>query len=232
MRITFLGTGSGASVGSKRVKSSILVESKETKVLLDLGTGANFRLEDLGKLDVDAVFLTHLHIDHMNGVFELLVQRKVNRLPNVKIFSPPGFTKVLRDFVELGNEIEAEVIEDPLPRAKVGNLEVYSVKACHKIYAVSYVIKEEGKKLLYSGDTREPCDDIIREAKGADLVIHEASCLSGCEQFGHTSVPTVLSLFDIKKLILTHIPSQREKEIIEFVGDRVKIANDGLVIDV
>ncbi|EWG07440.1 MAG: hypothetical protein ASUL_05591 [Candidatus Aramenus sulfurataquae] len=232
MKITFLGTGSGASFGSRRMKSSILVESKGTKVLFDLGTGANFKLEDIGKFDVDAIFVTHLHIDHVNGVFEHLVQRQVNGLPKVKVFSPPGFSRLLRDFKELGNDVDAEVVESPLPRSTIGDLQIYSVRACHKIYAVSYVIKGEGKKVLYSGDTSEPCKEILDEAKDADLIIHEASCLSGCEKFGHTAIPTAISLFSSERLVLTHIPAQKEKEIVEIVKDRVKLANDGMVIDV
>ncbi len=231
MKITFLGTGSGSTLGSNRMKSSILIEDTENKILLDLGTGANFRLEDLGKLNIDAIFISHLHIDHINGIFDYLVQRKIHGLKPVKIYSPPGFRKILNQFKTEGNEIDAEVIESELPTAKIGNIEVSSVKACHKIYAVAYIINSKSK-IIYSGDTAEPCNEILRESKDADLIIHEATCVAGCEIYGHTSVKDVLSIFPNNKLILTHIPSQKEKDIFQEVNNRAKIAYDGMSIDV
>lgn len=229
MKITFLGTGAGSTLGSKRMKSSILIEDEENRILLDLGTGANFNLEELGKLDINAIFISHLHIDHINGIFDYLVQRKIHGLNPVKIYSPPGFGNILNQFKIEGNEIDAEVIESKLPSAKIGNIEVRSVKACHKIYAVAYIINN---RIIYSGDTSEPCDGIVMESKKTDLIIHEATCVEGCKIYGHTSVKEVLSIFPNDKLILTHIPSQKEKDIFQEVNNRAKIAYDGMSIDV
>jgi len=232
MKITFLGTGSGSTLGSKRMKSSILIEDTRNRILLDLGTGANFKLEDLEKLDIDAIFISHLHIDHINGIFDYLVQRKIHNLAPIKIYSPPGFENILNQFKIEGNEIDAEVIESRLPSAKIGNIEVRAVKACHKIYAVAYVINDNKDKIIYSGDTAEPCSEIITESKDADLIIHEATCVAGCEIYGHTSTKDVLSIFPNDKLVLTHIPSQKEKDIFQEVNNRAKIAYDGMSIDV
>ncbi|AWR94272.1 MBL fold metallo-hydrolase [Acidianus brierleyi] len=229
MEITFLGTGAGSTLGSKRMKSSILIEDSGNSVLLDLGTGANFKLEDIGKLNIDAIFISHLHIDHINGIFDYLVQRKIHGMNPIKIYSPPGFGNILNQFKTEGNEIDAEVIESKLPSAKIGNIEVRSVKACHKIYAVAYIINN---KIIYSGDTAEPCNEIVSESKDAELIIHEATCVAGCEIYGHTSVKDALSIFPNDKLILTHIPSQKEKDIFQEVNNRAKIAYDGMRINV
>jgi len=70
-----------------------------------------------------------------------------------------------------GNNVSAEVEEAELPKAKVGDLEVYSVKACHSIYAVAYVVTDGRRRVLYSGDTTEPCETILEEARDADLVV-------------------------------------------------------------
>lgn len=231
MEITFLGTGAGATFGSKRAKSSILINSQEAIIVLDMGNGGNSRLEDLGFPSVDAIFFTHLHVDHFNGVFDYLVQRKIRRMPRVAIYSPPGFRKIFNAVVEAGNEIEAEIVESELPKAKIKDVEVYSVKACHKIYAVSYVVTDGKKKIIYTGDTREPCEEIIKESRDADIIIHEGSCIEGCEIYGHTSIPKLYQLFDKNKLIITHIPAQLEGEIFSRFKD-IKIAFDGLKINV
>jgi len=232
MKITFVGTGAGATFGSKRVKSSIYLKSDEGfSILLDLGTGANSKIEDLNLLDFSAIFITHLHIDHVSDVFDHLVQRKILRMPEITIYSPPGFSKLLSSYKETGNNISATVYENALPRAKIGDLEVYSVEACHSIYAVSYVITDGKKKIVYTGDTLEPCEPILKETKDADLIIHEGSCVEGCEQYGHTPIKKLISMFESKKLIITHIPSQIEEEI-KRIAKGYNLAFDGMTIDV
>ncbi len=229
MKITFLGTGSGSTVGSRRAKSSIMVSDKDN-IILDMGNGANSKLEDLGFPEVNAIFFTHLHIDHINGIFDYLVQRKIRKMPDVKIYSPPGFSGLFEAYRKLGNNISAEIHEDNLPKAKIDNLEVYSVKACHAIYAVSYVITDGKRKIIYSGDTSEPCEGIIEESKDADLIIHEATCIGGCEIYGHTPLPKLKEIFKGKKVIITHIPSQIEDKYSN-LGEFI-MAFDGLVWNV
>ncbi|ARM76207.1 MBL fold metallo-hydrolase [Acidianus manzaensis] len=231
MEITFLGTGSGSTFGSKRNKSSIMISTDQTKIILDMGNGSNSKIEDLGFPDIDAVFFTHLHIDHFNGIFDYLVQRKIRKIKDIKIFSPKGFKKIFDNYRELGNDITAEIIESDLPKAKIGNLEVYSVEACHKIYAVSYIIKDEKHKIIYSGDTREPCEGIIKESKDADLIIHEGTCIEGCEIYGHTTVKQLHEFFANKNLVITHIPAQIEDKIASASKNFI-IAYDGLKINV
>ncbi|AWR97502.1 MBL fold metallo-hydrolase [Acidianus sulfidivorans JP7] len=232
LEITFLGTGSGSTIGTKRAKSSIMISSSKTRIILDMGNGSNSRIEDLGFPDVDAVFFTHLHIDHFNGIFDYLVQREIKKMKPIKIFSPKGFQRIFDKYREVGNEIEAEITEDDLPKAKIGDLEVYSVHACHKIYAVSYVISDGRNKIIYSGDTKEPCEDIIRESKDANLIIHEATCVEGCEIYGHTTVTQVYDLFGKDKhVIITHIPAQIEDKIASKSKNMI-IAYDGMRINV
>ena len=232
MKVVFIGTGAGATFGSKRVKSSIYLKSDEGySILLDLGTGANYKLEDFNLLDFSAIFITHLHIDHVSGVFDHLVQRKILRMPEIAIYSPPGFSKLLSSYKDAGNNISATVYENALPKAKIGDLEVYSVEACHSIYAVSYVITDGKKKIVYTGDTSEPCEPILKESKDADLIIHEGSCVEGCEQYGHTPIKKLISMFDTRKLIITHIPSQIEEEI-KRIAKGYNLAFDGMSIDV
>ncbi len=229
MRVIFLGTGSGSSRDTRRFKAGIFVQKGEDSIFLDMGPGANLRIEDYS-LNADNVFITHLHIDHFDGVFDYMVSRKVRAMSDLTIYSPPGFSRVLSSFREVGNQITASVKESDLPKGQVGELEVYSVKACHAIYAVSYVITDGKYKILYTGDTSEPCEDVMREMRDADLVIHEASCVDGCKIYGHTSVKELMDLKIKGKLVLTHIPSHAEKPIYEAVGNRFTIARDGMIL--
>src|SRR4026209_1911949 len=70
--VTFLGTGCPPAV-MNRFGPSTLVEAGEQKLLFDAGRGALQRLTQLAVrwADVQGVFLTHLHSDHVVGFPDL-----------------------------------------------------------------------------------------------------------------------------------------------------------------
>ena len=72
IRVTLLGTGTPVPA-MNRVGPSILVEAGGQKFLFDAGRGAMQRLAQLKVRwqDVDGVFLTHLHSDHVVGFPDL-----------------------------------------------------------------------------------------------------------------------------------------------------------------
>lgn len=122
MRVTILGCGGASGVpligGSwgdcdpanprnRRRRSSILVESGGTTLLVDTGPDCRAQLIDAGVQRLDAILYTHPHADHTHGIDEV---RQLNRMQRqvidawgtreildhlVKkfdyIFEPPGF---------------------------------------------------------------------------------------------------------------------------------------------
>jgi len=79
-----------------------------------------------------------------------------------------------------------------------------------------------GRKIVYSGDTAK-CNNTIENAEGADLLIHESTCLHEIieEREGHTSAKQtgeIASEAEVDKLVLTHISrryQQNEEKILE-----------------
>jgi ribonuclease Z len=72
LKITLLGTGS-PTPAMNRFGPSILVEAGEQKLLFDAGRGALQRIAQLNVrwFDVQGVFITHLHSDHLVGIPDL-----------------------------------------------------------------------------------------------------------------------------------------------------------------
>jgi len=72
VRVTLLGTGCPPAV-INRFGPSTLVEAGQQKFLFDAGRGALQRLVELGVQwqDVQGVFFTHLHSDHVVGFPDL-----------------------------------------------------------------------------------------------------------------------------------------------------------------
>ena len=100
MQITFLGTGTSHGVPrigcscavctsnnpkNKRFRSSVLVEEGDDAIIID--TGPEFRLQALRSkiTHLNAIFYTHNHADHMNGIDDLRVFSEIEPL---KVFGP------------------------------------------------------------------------------------------------------------------------------------------------
>ena len=191
------------------------------------------RLEDMNLVSsFQALFITHTHLDHFNGLPDHLVYRKITSMPKLRVLSPRGLGGVLSAMKTVGNDIEAELEESNLPKLSLDRMQVWSVEGCHSIYSVAYVVDNGNRRVLYSGDTAEPCEPILRVAKEVDVVVHEASCLEDCSRWGHTSASQALRHFAEKRLVLTHVPSQLASQIEQYVGGKAIIARDGLTIKI
>ena len=68
MRLTFLGTGSAFTLSNYH--SNMLMEAGGQKLLIDCGGDVRHALHDLsvGARDIDAVYVSHLHADHVGGL--------------------------------------------------------------------------------------------------------------------------------------------------------------------
>lgn len=86
MKITFLGTGTSTGVPQvgcscevctskdvrdKRLRTSVLVETARTRLLMDCGPDFRQQILSCDFRSIDAVFLTHEHYDHVGGIDDL-----------------------------------------------------------------------------------------------------------------------------------------------------------------
>ncbi len=93
------------------------------------------------------------------------------------------------------------------------------IKVGNKIVTLSEIAtKKEGRKVIYSGDT-EACQTLFEVAKGADLLIHDATFVEPVGERPHSSVGEIAKLakdYNLKKLVLTHFSRRyRNDEILE-----------------
>jgi ribonuclease Z len=194
IKVTLLGTGSPPPV-MNRFGPSILVEAGGKKFLFDAGRGAMQRLAQTKTKwqDVDGVFFTHLHSDHVVGFPDVWLTGWLvapGRTRPVEVWGPPGTQKMVAHLVEafefdIGFRIsddkarpEGVVINahdiSPGVSYEQNGLKITAIKVDHAPVepAYGYRIDYNGHSVVLSGDTRTS-DNLIRAAEGVDLLVHE-----------------------------------------------------------
>src|SRR5947209_1637799 len=92
IKVTLLGTGTPFP-NAERFGSAILVQVAGKKLLFDCGRGVVIRLTQAGvnPKEIDGLFLTHLHSDHVVGIPDLLLSGWfLGRDRSLPTWGPPG----------------------------------------------------------------------------------------------------------------------------------------------
>ncbi len=228
MKVTFLGTGVAVPCEG-RAQSSILIE-EDVIVLLDAGIGAFLRLDEVSvnPNDIDAILLTHNHLDHNGDVLNILKARWLLEGDSVDIYGPAGTAAILNSLLEaypyLRNKVKFRVFE--ANNFKVGNLKIRAVPTIHSIESRGYVIDNA---LAVSGDTKAFKEFISQECS---VMVHELSLPFNFAADYHTTPENLkenLRFCKADVLYLTHLypmtHAVRDK-IVEYLGFNVKVAED------
>jgi ribonuclease Z len=193
MELTLLGTGC-PSVDHKRFGPSNLVSTKNTKILVDCGSGITQRLHELevSSADIDALLFTHLHSDHAVDLYQLIISSWHSyRIKPWKIYGPKGTKKFVKKIMDAwADERKLRVSYESRASAKAFDIQVTEFKSIGNIkmkdlnikyfevdhkpvkYAYGFCFKNKNKKLTISGDTR-PCENLMKYAQQSDVLLHE-----------------------------------------------------------
>lgn len=213
MKIAFLGTNGWINTYTGNTTCT-LVDTKNAYILLDAGSGI-YRAYDLMTEEKPVyILLSHLHIDHIEGLHCLSM---FNFSKGLTIIVPPAMKQELESilrppfsapFKELG--AKAQIIE--FAQAKNLPFNLAAQNAGHNVAALSYKIEDEGKTLVYTGDTG-PGETLANFAQGADLLLAECSLPPGEEAKNpfHLTPGQAAGLAlsaGVKMLALTHFAAE------------------------
>jgi ribonuclease Z len=152
MRVTFLGT-SGAVPTTQRNTSGLVVAREGDRLLFDCGEGTQRQMMRYGTgFDVEHVFLTHLHGDHVLGLPGLVQTWDFNdRERPLAIHAPAGTRDRIEGLVAaIGNRpsypVRIHQVEHGDTALDREDYEVRAVGVDHRATAVGYALVEDERK--------------------------------------------------------------------------------------
>ncbi|MBI5231587.1 MAG: MBL fold metallo-hydrolase [Coriobacteriales bacterium] len=182
MRLTVLGS-SASYAGPGQACSGHLVQAECSSILLDCGNGVIANLASImDPARLDAIFVTHEHTDHWVDIYAL--QALLRYGPDgpaapIGLFLPEGlFERMQAPLNKRGAEelAEAFVVHHLVDGVEVmaGDCVVTPRRVDHVYPTFAIEVQGDGARLVYGADTA-PGDAILEVARGADLLIAEAT---------------------------------------------------------
>jgi len=267
LSVAFLGTG-GPVPTARRSTASVLVARGGERLLFDCGEGTQRQMQrSLGLVQLDEIYLTHFHADHVLGLPGLLKTYDLtDRERPLTIYGPHGLEQLFRILGGLVGRLgfNLELVEvEPGDRIDIDGGEIRPFPVEHRVRACGYAIVEAdrpgrfdpeqakrlgvpegpafaalqrgeevagsegpvtpadvmgearaGRTIVITGDTA-PCAATVEAARGAELLIHDASFAEEEAQraadTGHSTVGQAAAVAreaEVKMLALVHISSR------------------------
>ena len=217
MKVTILGSGT-AKPSLERNSSGALIQEEGTNTLIDFGYGTLKQLLHLGITyhDIDRIFFTHNHPDHMCDLIPFLFAAHYPpsaRKKDLEIVAGPGFKKFFDKLMPVfgrwlvPTEFKIGITEIDEGSEKFGHHQVTFKKVKHIEMSRGYRFENlKGKSVVFSGDT-DYCQGMIDLGREADLMLLECAMPDEEKIAGHL-VPSLAGKLaqeaECKTLCLTH----------------------------
>lgn len=203
MKVTVLSSGSKGN--------TTYIESGQTKILIDVGNSCKYVINKLKEIgiegnDIDAILITHTHSDHIKGLKVFL-----NKF-NPEVYITKGMLKEL-DFLKSYHIIDTNIL-------KVKDLLINVIKTSHDAPdSVGYVVKGDGKSIVYITDTGYINNKYFDLLSNKELYIMESN--HDIEKLNNGPYP-----FKLRQRILGdkgHLSNyDSAKYISSFIGEKTK----------
>ena len=154
--------------------NSVLIESENAKILIDAGKSARALCKALAEIDktieeIDAIFITHEHTDHI-GALEVLLKK--HKIP-VHIVGISANKLLMRS-----KEIFEDVLclHTPIFTVNVGNMKITSFPTPHDSeYSVGYRIEIGETRIGYATDIGYITEEITGALSGCESIVLECN---------------------------------------------------------
>jgi phosphoribosyl 1,2-cyclic phosphate phosphodiesterase len=249
LKITFLGTGTSqgvpliackcevctsTNVKDKRLRSSIMVETSTTTIVID--TGPDFRQQMLREQveQLDAVVFTHEHKDHIAGLDDVRAFNFING-KHIEVYATSRVQAAIkREFAYIFAEDKYPGIplinlhEINIAPFKINHIEFIPIEVMHyKMPVLGFRIAD----FTYITDAKSISEKEKEKIKGSKVLVLNA--LRREEHISHFTFQEAIDLakeLDVEQAYFTHISHQLglHEQVSEELPSNVFLAYDGL----
>jgi phosphoribosyl 1,2-cyclic phosphate phosphodiesterase len=224
VRILGCGTSSGvprvgndwgdcdpAEARNRRRRVSIVVEHRDTRILVDTGPDLREQLLDADVRDVSAVIWTHDHADHCHGIDDLRQLFHARGAP-IQGYARQETLDVLQ--IRFGYAFEGKRGYPPVAAAnlltdefRIGSITVRAVDQPHgDIVSTGLRFEADGRSIVYATDFHHLTNEMLELYRGTDLWIVDALRRRPHPSHGHLAqVLGWIKEVRPKRSILTHM---------------------------
>ena len=249
MKITFLGTGTSqgvpliackcevctsTNVKDKRLRSSIMVETSTTTIVID--TGPDFRQQMLREQveQLDAVVFTHEHKDHIAGLDDVRAFNFING-KHIEVYATSRVQAAIkREFAYIFAEDKYPGI--PLINLNEIDLAPFQIKdiKLNPIEVMHYKMPVLGFRIAdftYITDAKSISEKEKEKMKGSKVLVLNA--LRREEHISHFTFQEAIDLakeLDVEQAYFTHISHQLglHEQVSDELPSNIFLAYDGL----
>ena len=223
MELIVLGAD-GSWPGPGGATSGYLVSHEGFDMWMDAGFGTIGRLQEhVALTELGAVLLSHGHRDHLVDLYALFASRRFGRTraQDLPVFAPPDIRPFMGQLVsERSGDAWTTTFDwhdvGAGDTVEVGPFEVRCHEMVHFGPALGFRISAGGAVLAYTGDTG-PTDEVVELARGADLLLAEASWQDGEQQHDRHLTARDCGRYaaaaGVGSLVLTHLEPGRDPSV-------------------
>lgn len=252
MKLTFLGTGTSCGVPTigcqcytcsstdprdKRLRCSALIETEQTRLLIDCGPDFRQQIMPLPFRKIDGILITHAHYDHMGGMDDI---RPYCQFGEINVYADPVARQNMLQmlpycFAEHRYPgVPAIQLHEIRPHQllRVGNLDIVPFQVMHHdLPIMGYRIGP----LAYITDMKTIAKEEIPYIEGCDTLV-----VNALRQQPHHSHQTLAEAVDFAKMIgarqtwLIHSSHDigRHAEVNASLPANIQMAYDGQVVEI
>lgn len=216
LKFVFLGAN-GSIQERGNGNTSLLFSNGTSSFLVDVSVNIHAAVE----ANVDAVVITHEHIDHMYALPSLLHQLWLSkRTKPLTIMCPDGVRSMVNGLIDnfaiRSKKGIFDIVFETAGHNSVGSMELEFFKTVHTPNSVGLVVSEgsceASKRIVYTCDTapmENPREVLPQYVFGADVLIHETNSVCNVRKPDHScglDAAKLANELGAKRLVICHLP--------------------------
>ncbi len=189
--LIILGSSSALPT-SKRSTAAHLLNMNERFFLIDCGEGTQIQMRRfrLSPARINHIFISHIHGDHVFGLFGLISSLGLmGRRAILNLYGPEGLEEMIRVhlgfFGTLPFELRFHIAENGKVIYEDSKTEVFPIALLHRAATFGYLFREKARLLNVDKDTIEAFNlgvaDIKQVKEGRDHVLEDGTVIPNTE---------------------------------------------------